>query len=69
VERSSRYVLVLHIPDGHTADKVRVAMTNAIGRLPTERARSVTWGPGSEMAQHRTFTVDTGIEVHFCDPH
>jgi IS30 family transposase len=69
VERSTRYVLLLHLPDGHTADKVRIAMTNAIGRLPAELTQSITWDQGSEMAQHRTFTVDTGIQVYFCDPH
>jgi len=68
VERSTRYVLLLHLPDGHTADKVRIAMTNAIGRLPAELAQSITWDQGSEMAQHRTFTVDTRIQVYFCDP-
>ena len=51
VERSTRYVLLLHLPDGHTADKVRIAMTNAIGRLPAELAQSITWDQGSEMAQ------------------
>jgi len=69
VERSSRYVLLLHLPDGHTADKVRIAMTKAIGHLPAELTRSITWDQGSEMAQHRTFAVDTGIQVYFCDPH
>jgi IS30 family transposase len=69
VERSTRYVLLLHLPDGHTAHKVRIAMTDAIGRLPAELAQSITWDQGSEMAQHRAFTVDTGIQVYFCDPH
>ena len=69
VERSTRYVLLLHLPDGHTADKVRIAMTNTIGRLPAELVKSITWDQGSEMAQHRTFTVDTGIQIYFCDPH
>ena len=69
VERSTRYVLLLHLPDGHTADKVRIAMANAIGRLPAELVKSITWDQGSEMAQHRTFTVDTGIQIYFCDPH
>ena len=69
VERSTRYVLLLHLPDGHTADKVRIAMTDAIGRLPGELAQSITWDQGTEMTQHRAFTVDTGIQVYFCDPH
>ena len=69
VERSTRYVLLLHLPNGHTADKVRIAMTDAIGRLPAELAQRITWDQGSEMSQHRDFTVATGIQVYFCDPH
>jgi IS30 family transposase len=25
-------------------------------------------GPGKELAQHVRFTVDTGVQVYFCDP-
>jgi IS30 family transposase len=32
-------------------------------------ALTLTWDRGSEMARHETFTVDTGVEVYFCDPH
>ena len=68
VERSTRYVLLLHLPDGHTADKVRIAMTNAIGRLPARARSEHHVGPRSEMAQHRAFTVDTGIQVNSVIP-
>ena len=69
VERTSRYVMLLHLPNGVTAEAVSTAMTEAIGRLPAELARSVTWDQGKEMARHRDFTVSTGIQVYFCDPH
>ena len=69
VERSTRYVMLLHLPNGRTAEEVRVAMTKAITNLPTSLRRSLTWDQGSELAQHVQFRVDTGVTVYFCDPH
>jgi IS30 family transposase len=69
VERSTRYVMLLHLPGDHGAEAVRAAMTTAIQTLPAALRRSVTWDQGSEMAQHATFRVDTGVTVYFCDPH
>jgi IS30 family transposase len=69
VERTSRFVILLHLPDGRTAEQVREAMTAAITELPTHLRRTITWDQGSEMASHQRFAIDTGIEVYFCDPH
>jgi transposase, IS30 family len=69
VERSTRYVLLLHLPDGHGAEAVNVAMAEAIASLPSELARTITWDQGREMYRHREFTVATGVQVYFCDPH
>ena len=69
VERSTRFLLLLHLPDGYAAVNVEKAMRKAIKKLPDELTRSVTWDQGSEMASHVSFTVDTGIPVYFCDPH
>jgi IS30 family transposase len=69
VERSTRYVLLLHLPKGGTAEAVNDAMAEAIGRLPGALARSVTWDQGTELSKHRDFTIATGIPVYFCDPH
>jgi IS30 family transposase len=69
VERTSRYMLLLHLPDDHGAEAVDAAMRKAIAKLPGELFRSITWDQGIEMVRHATFTVDTGIQVYFCDPH
>jgi transposase, IS30 family len=69
VERTTRFTLLLHLPDTHGAEQVRDAMTAQIRRLPTHLAKSVTWDQGIEMAQHAQFSVDTDVEVYFCDPH
>jgi transposase, IS30 family len=69
VERSSRYVVLLHLPHGRTAERVRVALTRQLTRLPAELRRTLTWDQGKEMAEHVQFTIDTAIRVFFCDPH
>jgi transposase, IS30 family len=69
VERTTRFTMLLHLPGDHSAETVRAAMTAQIVRLPAELARSVTWDQGSEMAGHARFSVDTGVDVYFCDPH
>ena len=69
VERSSRLVMLLHLPGRHTAEAVRQAMTATIVTLPDSLRRSITWDQGSEMAQHTQFRIDTNVDVYFCDPH
>jgi len=69
VERTTRYVMLLHLPEGREADRVGEALRNAIARLPSELFRSITWDQGREMGCHVGFTVATGIPIYFCDPH
>jgi transposase, IS30 family len=69
VERSSRYVVLLHLPHGRTAEDVRAALTRQVSKLPAELRRTLTWDQGKEMAEHVRFTTDTNMEVYFCDPH
>jgi len=68
VERHSRYVILLKLPNGHGAEAVRKAMTKRILTLPAQLRKSITWDQGKEMAQHVQFTVDTGVQIYFCDP-
>jgi IS30 family transposase len=69
VERTSRFLLLLHLPDGRAAERVNEAMRRAIVDLPAELVRSITWDQGKELSSHVAFTVDTGVQVYFCDPH
>jgi len=69
VERSTRYVMLLHLPGDHTAETVRTAMTTKIKTLPDHLVRSITWDQGNEMAHHAAFSLDTGVDIYFCDPH
>jgi transposase, IS30 family len=68
VERRSRYVMLLKLPNGHGAEAVRKAMTKRILTLPAQLRRSITWDQGKEMAEHVRFTVETGVQIYFCDP-
>ena len=69
VERTTRYVMLLHLPDGYGAQAVRDAMTATIQTLPDHLWKSITWDQGREMTQHTQFSVDSGIDIYFCDPH
>ncbi len=69
VERTTRYVMLGHLPDGHSAEEVRDVLVNLIATLPAHLRGSLTWDQGTEMAAHRQFTVATGVPVYFCDPH
>jgi IS30 family transposase len=69
VERTTRYVMLLHLPEGRGADRVEAAMRTAITTLPGELFRTLTWDQGKEMAYHADFTIATGVPVYFCDPH
>ena len=68
VERSTRFGMLIKV-DNQTAEHVRDRIIQEITRLPQELFRSLTWDQGKEMADHKRFTVETGIPVFFCDPH
>ncbi|WP_405803418.1 IS30 family transposase [Streptomyces sp. NBC_00210] len=68
VERATRYVMLLHLPDGRGAEQVRDALQETVQRLPAHLKRSLTWDQGSEMAAHKSFTLATDVPVYFCDP-
>jgi transposase, IS30 family len=68
VERTSRYLIVVPLPDGRSADIVAPAITETIKQLPTHLARSLTWDQGKEMARHVDITVATDVQVYFAEP-
>jgi IS30 family transposase len=68
VERHSRFVMLVGLPTGHTADVVADALAAKVVELPAQLRRSLTWDQGKEMAQHARFTIASGVPVFFCDP-
>ncbi len=68
VERSSRFVILIRLPRGRGSEEVLAALARRIVTLPRQLVRSLTWDQGKEMAQHARFTVETGLQIYFCDP-
>jgi IS30 family transposase len=68
VERQTRFTMLIRLPAGRSAESVRVALTESIQRLPEALRRTLTWDQGKEMAEHARFSVDSKVEVYFCDP-
>jgi IS30 family transposase len=68
VERQTRYCQLVALPKGSGAIEVCDALKQSITTLPAQLRRSLTWDQGSEMSEHRRFSVESGVEVYFCDP-
>jgi IS30 family transposase len=69
VERSTRFVILVALPQGRVSEHVVSQLCSAMSTLPQQLLRSLTWDQGSEMARHHDFTLATGCPVYFCDPH
>ena len=67
VERQSRYVLLVRLPNKETDTVVR-ALARRVRRLPQGLMKSLTWDRGTELTGHHAFTVATNVQVFFCDP-
>jgi IS30 family transposase len=68
VERKTRFVMLVALPNGHAADVVADALATKIVEFPEQLRRSLTWDQGKEMADHAQFSVKSGVPVYFCDP-
>ncbi len=69
VERHTRFTLLVALPDGWKSDLLADALAQAVRALPAHLWQSLTWDRGTEMAAHAKFTIATGIQVYFADPH
>ena len=69
VERSTRFTILLHLPNDHTAETVAQAMITAMSHLPDHLRRSITWDRGSELARWRDIQIALDTQLFFCDPH
>jgi IS30 family transposase len=67
VERQSRFTMLVKVKGKDTRSVVS-ALTREVSKLPAELRRSLTWDRGTEMAQHKRFSVATDVQVYFCDP-
>ena len=69
VERQTRFVMLVHLPNGHGAIAVRDGLLATIKTLPERLRKTLTWDQGTELAQHKQITLVTKMAIYFCDPH
>lgn len=69
VERCSRFTLAVTLPQGRNTDHVTTRLAQTITALPDLLFTTLTWDRGAEMAAHKQFHIDTGIQVYFADPY
>ena len=69
VERQTRFVMLVHLPNGHGAIAVRDGLLATIKTLPECLRKTLTWDQGTELAQHKQITLATKMAIYFCDPH
>jgi IS30 family transposase len=67
VERTSRYLLLVHLDRDRSAAGVRKALVAAFSDIPPSLRLSLTWDQGAEMAEHHALTMATNVRVYFCD--
>ena len=67
VERRTRYVMLARVKSKDTKTVIDALIKQA-RKLPRELYKSLTWDRGKEMAEHKRFSLATGINVYFCDP-
>ncbi|MFF3870102.1 IS30 family transposase, partial [Micromonospora sp. NPDC001898] len=69
VERQTRFVILVGLPEGKLSEHVATQLATAMTWLPRRLRASLTWDQGTEMARHRQFSIATDCPVYFCDPH
>jgi transposase, IS30 family len=69
VERSTRFLMLIHLPRQRTAEQFYQALTPTIAALPDQLRRSLTWDNGKEMGMHHQISVEANLPIYFADPH
>ena len=68
VERRTRYVMLAKVSGKETRTVVS-ALAKQVQHLPRELRLSLTWDRGKEMADHKSLSLATDLDIYFCDPH
>ena len=68
MERSSRFLRLVHLPYGHSAEQLNAGLRPILASLPSCAWLTLTWDQGIEMAHHGRISIDTDLDIYFCDP-
>ena len=69
VERTTGFVTLVHLPDGHGAEQVAAAVAAQVTQLPAQMRKTLTWDRGKELARHKQLAASTGMMIYFADPY
>jgi IS30 family transposase len=69
VERTTGFLSLVHLPDGHGAEHVARAVAAQVTQLPASMRKTLTWDRGKEMARHKELAAATGMKIYFADPY
>jgi transposase, IS30 family len=69
VERTTRFVMLLHLPEDHGAAAVQAAIVPKMAALPTILRKTLTWDQGKEMTNHAAIADAAELDIYFCDPY
>jgi IS30 family transposase len=69
VERVTKYVVLIHLPDGYKAPQLRNAIVTQTSVIPAALRKTLTWDQGQEMVLHEQISAAVGFDIYFCDPH
>lgn len=69
VERTSRYLILVHLPRGYKAPQLRDALIEQYGLITPALRKTLTWDQGREMAAHEQTEAALGTKIYFCEPH
>jgi IS30 family transposase len=67
VERATRFLILLHLPEDHSALAVQEAIVAKMAELPAILRKTLTWDQGIEMANHAAIAAATELDIFFCD--
>ena len=69
VERMTRFVMLLYLPEDHGALALQEAIVAKMAQLPAILRKTLTWDQGKEMANHIAIAEAAQMDIYFCDPH
>ncbi len=68
VKHKSCQTLVIVLSDSYDAANTAKAITEALGKQPLHKVKTLTWDHHREMTRWKDIEQAVGIKVYFCEP-